>query len=144
MCRTKIQRTDECNHMTCLLCRYEFCYFCYGSANGASLHFSPGMGCGANLYGSAIRRGDCFTILRKIFFILGCIILYPLAAGFGPSIYLTVYWVSNLFKERGACARFIVYLLLLVPFSTGLVMNILWIPMALLGLPIAFVLMNMT
>ena len=130
--------------MKCGTCKYEFCYFCHGSANSTSLHFEPSLGCGAPKSGTSIRRGSCYLLLRRISFILLCTILYPLAVAFGPSVFLTFHWVTNLARERGTCARIIFSLLTPVPFIIGLVLDICWIPFAIFGLPIIFVLINMT
>lgn len=34
MCKTKIVRSEGCDHMTCYVCSYEFCYVCGGSYEG--------------------------------------------------------------------------------------------------------------
>ena len=45
-CRTKIEKNQGCNHMTCAFCGYEFCWSCGASASSDDKHFEPGRGCG--------------------------------------------------------------------------------------------------
>ena len=49
MCKTRIERTKGCNHMTCGFCRYEFCWVCHRGATGDSDHWNEFSltGCGA-------------------------------------------------------------------------------------------------
>ena len=49
MCRTKIEKNEGCNHMTCAFCQYEFCWLCGGDASSESNHWAPGHGCGADM-----------------------------------------------------------------------------------------------
>ena len=39
-CRTKVEKNEGCNHMTCIYCKYEFCWFCRGWAGPGSDHFN--------------------------------------------------------------------------------------------------------
>ena len=38
-CRTKIEKNQGCNHMTCAFCSYEFCWSCGASASSDDRHF---------------------------------------------------------------------------------------------------------
>ena len=105
------------------------------------MHFLPGMGCGASTFGEAKRRGSCCMILRRILIVLGCIIFYPLAVILGPSIYLTVLWVVNFYEVYGTRAAVIAGVLFPIPFIIGLIFDIFWIPLAIIGLPTVFVLL---
>ena len=57
MCRTKIEKNAGCNHMTCYLCGYEFCWACGGSASGSENHFN-GRGCGVKQMDENVKPGD--------------------------------------------------------------------------------------
>ncbi|KAL4446535.1 hypothetical protein ABPG74_005473 [Tetrahymena malaccensis] len=66
-CKTKIQKSDGCNHMTCTRCHYEFCWLCtkqYRSGHYSSLNFR---GCPGLMYSQRIP--PCFKLLvfMKIF-----------------------------------------------------------------------------
>merc|ERR1719350_2669071 len=77
--------------------------------------------------------------LRKILMVLGCIILYPLAVALGPSIFMTIFWVVGFYKAHGLCAAIAALALFPIPFILGLILDICWIPLAVIGLPTAFV-----
>ena len=78
-------------------------------------------------------------LLRRILIVLGCIILYPLAVVLGPSIFLTVLWVVSFYKSGGTGVAICAGLLFFIPFIIGLILDICWIPLAIVGLPTAFV-----
>ena len=40
VCRSKIEKNEGCNHMTCVVCKYEFCWNCLGYAGSDADHFS--------------------------------------------------------------------------------------------------------
>ena len=78
-------------------------------------------------------------IIRKILIILGCIILYPLAVVLGPSIFLTFQWVKLAHREGGVIAMTIACVLFFIPFIIGLIIDICWIPLSIIALPVIFV-----
>lgn len=77
--------------MTCLFCHYEFCYHCGAEAGSRSLHFVPGMGCGAGQYSEVKSQSFWYVILRKFAVVLILLLLvYPLLVLFTPSIFLVI------------------------------------------------------
>ena len=40
VCKTKVEKNEGCNHMTCIICKYEFCWFCLGFAGAGSDHWN--------------------------------------------------------------------------------------------------------
>ena len=144
MCRTKIQRTQGCNHMTCLFCRYEFCYYCGDEASSGAGHWDPGMGCGASMTGNSefLRRGKCCQILLKVLRFIGYIIAYPILVVLGPAIFFTSCLLIASFKE-GCCCGLIS--LLGVPFTIafGLILDICWTPASLIGIPVYYIMANL-
>lgn len=39
MCSVKVSKISGCNHMTCLFCKYEWCWVCGGE--GTADHWNP-------------------------------------------------------------------------------------------------------
>mmetsp|Transcript_30216 Transcript_30216/g.35403 ORF Transcript_30216/g.35403 Transcript_30216/m.35403 type:complete len:194 (+) Transcript_30216:1060-1641(+) len=83
MCRTRIEKNKGCNHMTCGLCGYEFCWACGASATSADNHFGFMRGCGVGMMDESVKPGDararspCKQICTIVFKVLCMIILYP-------------------------------------------------------------------
>ena len=138
MCRTKITRSEGCNHMTCAFCHYEFCYFCGGSADSGSNHWVPGFGCGATMMGSGQPTSKCCLLLKKIFWILFLVLIaYPILVLLGPALFLTGAFVVIYFKIH-PCVGCCMLLLAPIPFAIGLCLDICWTPVALILFPTMF------
>ena len=138
MCRTKITRSAGCNHMTCAFCKYEFCYFCGGSANSSSNHWVPGFGCGATMMGEGQTTTQAWLYFKKTITILTLILfVYPVASLLGPAIFLTAGYITVYFKLHPACGCCML-LLAPIPFAIGLCLDICWTPVALVALPTLF------
>lgn len=58
LCKTPIERNGGCNHMTCALCSYEFCWACGSSAASLDNHFSTGKGCGVKMMQERVIAGQ--------------------------------------------------------------------------------------
>ena len=58
VCKTKVEKNEGCNHMHCIICNYEFCWFCLGYAGVDSYHFDPTSpyACGATQHGNFNSR----------------------------------------------------------------------------------------
>ena len=83
VCKTKIEKNAGCNHMTCIVCSYEFCWNCLDYAGADAQHFSAmnPNNCGIGMMdahptsrGKRICCSIAFGIL--IFFLLPLIILF--------------------------------------------------------------------
>ena len=57
-CKALIEKNHGCNHMTCVLCKYEFCWACGGSAYYYDNHFTRPNGCGVLMFQENVRPGD--------------------------------------------------------------------------------------
>ena len=73
-------------------------------------------------------------VLYKILIVLACIILYPILVAFGPSIFLTLGWIS-IGAKAGCCCCICSCILFPIPFAIGLILDICWVPLAIIGLP---------
>ena len=78
VCRAKVEKNEGCNHMTCIICKYEFCWFCLGYAGHDARHFDPlnPYSCGAGQFDRTATR---FPIINYLKFVVGFIITVVLA-----------------------------------------------------------------
>jgi hypothetical protein len=92
VCRTKVEKNEGCNHMTCIICRYEFCWFCLGYAGHDAHHFDPWnpRSCGAGQFDRTATRWPIINYLKFLaFWIIGVIfipIIYVLYFVIGGAI----------------------------------------------------------
>lgn len=79
-CRTKVEKNEGCNHMTCIYCKYEFCWFCRGWAGPGSDHFNPinPASCGAGQFDRTASRNIFLNYLRFFFVGILFIVLSPI------------------------------------------------------------------
>ena len=96
MCRTRIEKNEGCNHMTCGFCEYEFCWVCGASATNEDNHFGVLRGCGVDIMDDTKRPGDhlkfdhqkttrrnrCKYRAAFVGKVILCIIFYPLIVVF--------------------------------------------------------------
>lgn len=123
--------------MTCLFCKYDFCYHCGGFAGTGSTHFAPGFGCGVTMFG---QQGACQRYALKFLYILLMIVGIPLVIVLGPPLWLsgaTVYVGFSLGCAFGCCSL----CLLPIAFAIGLCLDICWIPVAIILIPSLLVVM---
>ena len=58
VCKTRIEKNKGCNHMTCGVCCYEFCWACGGSASSEDRHFDAFNGCGVRMFDEKVKAGE--------------------------------------------------------------------------------------
>eukprot|EP01017_Pseudomicrothorax_dubius_P046899 TRINITY_DN8330_c0_g2_i3.p1 TRINITY_DN8330_c0_g2~~TRINITY_DN8330_c0_g2_i3.p1 ORF type:complete len:346 (+),score=32.08 TRINITY_DN8330_c0_g2_i3:217-1254(+) len=78
-CRMLVDKGEGCNHMTCAVCSYEWCWLCGSAYTGG--HFSkvnpfgcPGLQSGSN---SARSWGCCQILLYRVLILLAWILALP-------------------------------------------------------------------
>lgn len=76
-CKALVQKVSGCNHMTCKVCKYQWCWLC-GSPY-SDIHFSPlnPLGC-ANMQNRQITSfSKCKMYLLRLLMIIGFLCLLP-------------------------------------------------------------------
>lgn len=93
-CKLRIEKINGCNHITCSVCRYEWCWLCRGAYTPS--HFSPlnPFGC-SNLQAEANTRARWplwkiyLSRFGYLLLVIVLIALSPLIALFAPAVALT-------------------------------------------------------
>ena len=116
--------------MTCLYCRYEFCWSCRASATAEDNHFGPMRGCGVLLIDDTVKPGDHLKINRRkqrckrVLKIVLKVIFFPLLLLFYlPYTFMINSWTKSTGQNLALRA-----LLLLFYFILGMLADILFIP----------------
>lgn len=106
-CKHKIEKIDGCNHMTCAVCGYNWCWLCRGKYT--SNHFSNMNPLGCPNLQSGFNTRDNWPMwkiycarLKGICFWLLIIIFSPLIILFGPAVQVTTSFNRNNYY-RGFC-----------------------------------------
>lgn len=138
-CKRRIEKIEGCNHMTCRMCNYEWCWLC--RSRYTSNHYSPfnPFGC-SNLQGSNNTRANWpmwrIYLMRigQLLLLMISILLFPLMIVFGPAFYF-----ANLFvrEYRFRYSRWKLQCLSILVFLVSLVLTPLLyaigIPLAIIG-----------
>ena len=120
--------------MTCLFCKYEFCYYCGAFAGSDYEHFRGLAGCGAPTYGDA-PKSMCGRLLFKLgMFLLG-LILFPIVLVLGAPLFFTAGWFYVLFMSGNPALIACACLLFPIPFAIGLIADVIIIPLAIILVP---------
>jgi hypothetical protein len=80
-CKTPIQKTEGCNHMTCQGCRYEFCWICMGRFTGYD-HFSTGRCRGLQNWSSNWTKYGAYAGIG-VAAAAGVVVVTPIVIGLG-------------------------------------------------------------
>lgn len=80
VCRAKVEKNEGCNHMTCIICKYEFCWFCLGYAGTGSNHFDPmnPYSCGAGQFDRTATRWPIINYLKFVLGFIFMVVLLPI------------------------------------------------------------------
>lgn len=108
-CNYGTEKAGGCNHMTCVKCRYDWCWVC--RSKFTEMHFI--LGCPGGNFG---LESNCFNFIVK----LATIIFIPLCA----FVFCFLILIFALFDsddycscltDMGCFSRFLIYVLILIP-----------------------------
>ena len=118
-CKILVEKTEGCNHMTCFVCHFEFCWLCRGAYT--SIHFFPlnPLGCpGLQSVKAKIHRWNCLKIFMIRFAcLILCLILLPFAALlYLPVLFFIMILESRFYRRtiRNNCCLKVTFICLLV------------------------------
>lgn len=96
-----MEKVSGCNHMTCTVCRYEWCWLC--GSTYSSIHFSPlnPLGCAGMQDSRFTGSTKCKIYLIRFFILLGMIILIPIALPLSMVFAGPVLAVSTFDRRKG-------------------------------------------
>lgn len=111
-CRSRIEKTEGCNHITCSVCYHQWCWLCRQTYTRQ--HYNPmnPLGC-PNLQSSDVSRSSYpmwriyLMRLRILLFFLVCLVLSPLAIALAPSVFVTLRFWSKLRRQQ-ACWKMVI------------------------------------
>lgn len=132
MCKTKIERTRGCNHMTCGFCLYEFCWVCHREATADSDHWKPYSltGCGAKMLDGSKNPRDLERLNRRKCSTFCCIfVCLPILV-----IAYVPWFLASLFLDQteNRMPKALRYILVVFVFLLGIPLGVIAIPFAII------------
>lgn len=140
MCSVKISKTEGCNHMTCLFCKYEFCWVCGGESTADHFNLLNPLNCGATQFmdkppNKCLRYLFKFSVMALVIIMLPMVLLLACPI-FCASVGFAIYG-NLILRGTHSLLSFIVkiplgVLVVLFCFCIGVFSNVVVIPCALL------------
>jgi len=133
MCRTKVEKIDGCNHMTCLFCKYQWCWVCKDTFTGYD-HYTAGnpFGCGVGTFDTEVPNWCCRQLKKLLFILLGLILL-PFVLVFAFPCIITAGWISLTMKLDVAMCCCCCFVGTFIVFAIGLALDVIVIPLAIIA-----------
>lgn len=113
-CKSKIEKNDGCNHMTCIRCHYQFCWICLGKYGENHYKWFNVCGCPGMQYSKLKIPFQCvliFKLLKFLALMTICVIGAALAIAVSPIFYVIAavvlpysFWYSD-HRPSGKIAR---------------------------------------
>eukprot|EP00347_Sterkiella_histriomuscorum_P018509 403345242 len=140
-CKTKVEKVEGCNHMTCYFCRFQWCWICGGTyTQDHYVPFNP-FGCGNQQFAKKHKWYIQFWI--NLGWLLLALILLPLIIVFGlPAFLIAICFDKPLRHVRRGCCKSLNYFLQglvygILLFSAGMALNVIAIPLFIcIGIPV--------
>jgi hypothetical protein len=128
VCRSKIEKNEGCNHMTCLVCKYEFCWNCLEYAGHDADHFSAMNpdNCGIGM----MDREPSPRGARLVSTIIWGIVLFLIVMPFFVVLWFPVFLASLACKVKLGCCG--TCMLSMIAFLVGLLFTPVIVPITLL------------
>ena len=132
-CRTRVEKAEGCNHMTCYYCQFQWCWICGGTYTDD--HYVPmnPFGCGNQQY--AEKKVWYIQIWIQLGWLLLSLIMIPLFIAFiVPVGLIALTFEKPLRPVKRKCCKKIHYFLLglvlgIMLFSIGMTLNLVAIPL---------------
>ncbi|CAG9333288.1 unnamed protein product [Blepharisma stoltei] len=110
-CRRKIEKVDGCNHMTCAVCGYQWCWLCRGAYKRNHFSRLNPFGCPNLQAGTNTRQNwPLWKIYRRragmCMFWIGLILLFPLIGLLYPAWWVSCNCYRNWEYRISCCCNF--------------------------------------
>lgn len=136
MCKTRIERTGGCNHMTCSFCLFEFCWICGAAATEGSKHWDPMSltGCGATWLDGKLTKRDRARLRTKKLNTFCCIfVCFPFIVLIYVPVFLWTIVMDATDEKRWNWSNWVrVPLAILAAVVIGIPLGVIAIPFALI------------
>ena len=147
MCSVKISKVSGCNHMTCLFCKYEFCWVCGGESTTDHFNILNPLNCGASQFMDNPPNKWLRYLFKLVVMTIAIMMLPMILLLTCPVCCASLGWMLFLslcfgYSSRRSCFMVMLKLVfgviaVIMFFAIGMVINILVIPSALLAMGIA-------
>ena len=104
-CKSKIEKSEGCNHMTCSRCHYQFCWICLGKYGSKHYDWYNPFGCSGMQYSKLRISWNCAYLLRLmkiLMYLVLAVLIVGVAVAVSPLVILvmSIYMPFNLFYDK--------------------------------------------